>query len=61
MQNEFRNIIEPWIYILHKNGNENMIYRKLVTILYNGLHKSMFYYWENLFLCYFQLISKEKQ
>ena len=26
-----------------------MIYRKLVTSL-NGLHKSVFYYWENLFL-----------
>ena len=53
MQNEFRNIIEPWIYILHKNGNENMIYRKLVTSLYNGLHKSMFYYWENFSLLLF--------
>ena len=37
-----------------------MIYRKLVTRLYNGYRKSMFYYRKNLFYGYFQLISKEK-
>ena len=35
MKNEVRNIISNWIYIIHKNGNKNTSYRKLVTSLYN--------------------------
>ena len=49
MKNEIRNLFELWIYIIHKNGNENTNYRKLVTRLYNGYHKPLAYCWKNVF------------
>lgn len=35
---------EYWLY-LHKNGNKNINYRKIVTSLYNGYPKRVVYWW----------------
>ena len=45
-----------WIYIIHKNGNKNINYRKLVTSLYNGYPKPVVYCLKNYI--YFSVIFK---
>ena len=45
MKNEIRNVTELWICIIHKTGNENINYRKLVTSLYNIYLKTMVNCW----------------
>ena len=43
IKKETTNIIKIGIYIIHKNGNKNMSYRKIVTSLYNIYSKPVVY------------------